>query len=99
MKYQSKNNNLFLLIIILAGFIISAGIWFFEESIYSFSFLINETVGFILSTFLIILLPIGIYYFTSEKKRIRKYSGLFSMLGFFPSVSFLVFIILSNHVF
>lgn len=96
MKPEKCNCPFFKFILFFISILIALGIWYFEEGIHSFSFLTNknEIFNFLGSVFFIAILPIGIFYLTSERKKFKDKSKLFSFLGFIPAV-----IILLNSLF
>lgn len=95
---MSKNKlccRIYPLILIIIASIISAGIWYFDEGAHEFRFLSdwNDFFNFVGVALSIALLPIAIFYYLNDKEKYQEKARQISMLGFLPSIAFLVFII------
>jgi len=95
-----KNNKyccrIFPIIIIVISFVLALAIWYFEEGLHSFSFLINknEIFNFLGTALFIALIPIGIFYLATEKERFKNNAKKLALLGFLPTLIFFLFVIL-----
>jgi hypothetical protein len=85
--------RIFPFILFLISFLIALGMWYFDEGIYSFSFLAdkNEIFNFFGTALFISVLPIGIFYLASEKERYSENAKKIALLGFMPALVVLVF--------
>ena len=90
--------RIFPVILLIVSFIIANGIWYFEESVHSFAYLISKKDIFnLLGTVLFIaIIPIGIFYWLNDNEKYQSKARLISLLGFFPAILFLSYIILLN---
>lgn len=90
----SKNCcRIFPFILFLISCLFALTIWYFDEGNQSFLLLNdkNEIFNFFGSALFIAVLPIGIFYFLSEKERYRENSKRIALLGFLPTLVFLFF--------
>jgi hypothetical protein len=93
---MNSNKNcyrIFHFILFLISFLIALGLWYFDEGIHSFSFLAdkNEIFNFFGTALFISVLPIGIFYFASEKEHYKEKAKQIALLGFLPALVVLVF--------
>lgn len=85
--------RVFPIILLMIAFIISLGIWYFEEGIHSFSFLTDkkEIFNFIATVLFVMVIPIGIFYWLNDKENYQSKARAISLLGFLPAFLFLIF--------
>lgn len=88
--------RIFPIILIVISFVLALGIWYFEEGIRSFSFLTNkdEIFNFLGTVLFIAIIPIGIFYWLSDKEKYQSRAKAISLLGFLPAFALLTFILL-----
>jgi len=88
--------RIFPIILLIIAFILSLGIWYFEEGIRSFSFLTNkdEIFNFIGTVLFVVIIPIGIFYLLNDKEKYQSKARQISLLGFLPSFLFLIYTLL-----
>ncbi len=88
--------RIFPFILLIIAFLLSLGIWYFEEGNHSFSFLTDkeEIFNFIGTVLFVVVIPIGIFYLLNDKKKYQSKARAISLLGFLPAIGFFVFVIL-----
>src|SRR5680860_1193840 len=98
MKSNKLCCRIFPIVLIIISLVIALGIWYFDEGIHSFSFLIdkNEIFNFLGTVLFVLIIPIGVFYLTTEKERFQDKAKPFSLLGFLPAVLFLIYIVFQN---
>ncbi len=86
--------RIFPIILILVSFVISLGLWYFDEGIHSFSFLINkkEIFSFIGTVLFVSVIPIGIFYWLNDKEKYQSKARAISLIGFLPAILLLFFL-------
>ncbi len=86
--------RIFPIILILISFVISLGLWYFDEGIHSFSFLTDkgEIFSFIGTVLFVSVIPIGIFYWLNDKKKYQSKARAISLLGFLPAISSFVYL-------
>ena len=87
--------RIFPIILIAISLIIALAIWYFNEGIYSFSFLTdkNEIFNFIGTVLFIAIIPIGIFYWLNDIEKYQARAKAISLLGFLPAIGVLGFIV------
>ena len=87
--------RIFPIILLIISFVIDLAIWYFDEGLYSFSFLTNknEIFNFIGTVLFIAIFPIGIYYLLNEKEKYQARAKAISLLGFLPAIGVLGLVI------
>ncbi len=87
--------RIFPVMLILVSLIIALAIWYFDEDVYSFSFLINknEIFNFLGTVLFIAIIPIGIFYWLNDNEKYRSQAKAISLLGFLPAIGVLAFIL------
>jgi hypothetical protein len=87
--------RIFPIIILLISTAFSLMIWYFEEEMYSFAFLIdkNEIFNFLGTVLFIAILPIGIFYWLNDKEKYQDRAKTISLVGFLPAIVVLGFIL------
>lgn len=95
---MSKNNlccRIYPVVVILISTIISAGIAYFDGGAHEFRFLTHreEFFNFVGISLVIALLPIGLYYYLSDKEKYENSARPLSLLGFVPALLFLAFLL------
>ena len=94
-----KTNNyccrIFPILLLFVSILIGLGMWYFDEGVRSFSFLIdkNEVFNFIGTVLFIALLPIGIFYYAAEKEKYKDNAKKLALLGFLPTIVLLGFML------
>jgi len=88
--------RIFPIILIVISFCIALAIWYFDEGIHSFSFLIDkdEIFNFLGTVLFIAIIPIGIFYWLNDKEKYKARAKEISLLGFLPAIGVLGFILL-----
>lgn len=84
------------IVLIIISMVIAAIIWYFDEEVHQFTFLRSrgELIQFIGTSLFVASLPIGLFYYLNDKEKYQQKAKLLALLGFFPALIFLVFIIL-----
>ncbi|MFV0269398.1 MAG: hypothetical protein ACK5HT_19930 [Draconibacterium sp.] len=85
--------RIFPVVVILLSAVLATVIWYVEEGLYSFAFLIdkNEVFNFLGTVLFIAILPIGIFYWLNDNEKYRQRARPLAMLGFLPALAFVVF--------
>lgn len=85
MKTSKNCCRIYPIILIAVAFVLALAIWYFEEGLHSFSFLINknEIFNFLGTALFIALIPIGIFYLATEKERFKNNAKKLALLGFY----------------
>ena len=80
-------------LLIFISLILATAIWYFDEGVKTFEFLINkkELPGFVGSTLFISVIPIGIFYWLNDKDRYQSKAKVLALLGFLPALAVLFF--------
>ena len=86
--------RIFPIILILISFIVSLGLWYFDEGIHSFSFLTDkdEIFSFLGTVLFVSVIPIGIFYWLNDKEKYQSKARAISLIGFLPALGFLMFV-------
>jgi hypothetical protein len=81
--------------LLLLSIVIGLAIWYFDEGIHSFSFLTDkdEIFNFLGTVLFISVLPIAIFYFATDKEKLKDKSKKLALLGFLPALVFLVYLL------
>ena len=87
--------GLFPIILTIISTIFALAIWYFHEDVHQFTFLNNwgEFINFLSTILFISIIPIGLFYFFSEKEKYQQKAKLIALLGFLPVVILLIFIL------
>lgn len=96
---MNTNKNccrIFPFVLFLISCLIALAMWYLDEGIHSFSFLIdkNEVFNFLGTALFIVVLPIGIFYMASEKERYKEKAKQIAFLGFLPALMVLIFLLI-----
>jgi len=88
--------RIFPIVLLLISILIGLGIWYFEEGLRSFSFLLKkgEFFNFLGTVLFIALLPIVIFYYTTEREKYKDNAKKLALLGFLPALVFLGIVVL-----
>jgi len=80
--------RIFPIILILASFVISLGIWYFDNGTHSFTFLTdkNQIFNFIGTVLFVAVIPIGIFYWLNDKEKYQSKARAISLIGFLPAI-------------
>ncbi len=70
-------------------------LWYFEEGNHTFSFLTDkdEIFNFLGTTLFVSVIPIGIFYLSSEREKLKNHAKKLALLGFLPSLILLFILI------
>ncbi|MBT3384409.1 MAG: hypothetical protein HN778_09880 [Prolixibacteraceae bacterium] len=95
MKSNKNCCRIFPIVLILISTVLALAIWYFDEGVYQFTFLTdkNEIINFLGTVLFIAILPIGIFYFATEKEKYQSKAKGLSLLGFLPALFFLLFLV------
>ena len=87
--------RIFPIVLIIIAALISAGLWYFDEGVHEFRFLHDwgEFINFLGTVLFVVLLPVGLFYYLNDKDRYEEKARLLALLGFFPALVLLVFLI------
>jgi hypothetical protein len=87
--------RIFPIILILISFIVSLGLWYFDEGIHSFSFLTDkdEIFSFLGTVLFVAVIPIGFFYWLNDKEKYQSKARAISLLGFIPSILLLIILV------
>lgn len=86
--------RIFPIVLILMSAVFSSVIWYLDEAAHQFVFLSNrnEFFNFVGVSLSIALLPIGIFYYLSDKEKYQTKARQLALLGFLPALVFIVFL-------
>ncbi|NOR75914.1 MAG: hypothetical protein GQ525_12220 [Draconibacterium sp.] len=87
--------RIFPIILIVISTVFACAIWYFDDGIHQFTFLDNwgEFINFMGTVLFISIMPIGIFYFVAEKEKYESKAKLIALLGFLPTIIFLLFML------
>lgn len=96
MKTNKYCCRIFPVMLIVIAFVITLGIWYFEDGVQSLNFLKdkNEIFNFLGAVLFVAIIPIGIFYLATEKERFKNNAKKLALLGFLPALLFLVYTLL-----
>ena len=98
MKPNKNCCRIFPIILIFISIVLALAIWYLDEGVHQFNFRTNknEIINFLGTVLFISILPIGIFYFATEKEKYQSKAKKLSFFGFLPALVFLMFIIIEN---
>jgi len=84
--------RIFPIVLILISTPISLFIWYFDEGVKSFAFIADkdEIFNFLATILFVAFIPIGIFYWLSDKEKYKEKAKQISLLGFLPAVIMLI---------
>ena len=96
MKTNKYCCRIYPIILVAIAFIFALAIWFFDEGNYSLTHIFNnrEVFNFFGTVLFIAILPIGIFYLGTEQEKIKKHAKKLALIGFLPTLIFLIYVIL-----
>ena len=88
--------RIFPLVLILISAGIALGIWYFKAGSPSFTLLTKkeEIFEFLGTILFIAIIPIGIFYYMSDKEKYHSKARAISLLGFLPALLVLLIFVL-----